>query len=128
MKFLKLFLFIVVGVMLLISVTMASTYNQGFIAAESGDYDSALKLWGPLAEQGDALAQFNLALLFHSGSGVAQNEAEAVHWYIKSAKNGYSKAQEFLVVAYLEGWFGLPKDLEKAAYWGQKLESNQNGT
>jgi len=99
----------------------ANSYNQGFLAAESGDYKSAMKNWGPLAESGDAVAQFNLAMLYHSGSGLPQDEAEAVKWYIKSAENGYTKAQEYLAAAYREGWFGLHKDVKKAEYWEQKL-------
>jgi len=99
----------------------ANSYNQGFIAAESGDYKSAMQQWGPLAEDGHAVAQFNLAMLYHSGSGLPMNETEAVKWYIKSAENGYPKAQEYLAAAYREGWFGLEKDLKKAEFWENKL-------
>lgn len=100
-----------------------SAYNDGLLASEEGDYPTAVAKWQPLADQGDAAAQFNLALMYHRGLGVALNEATAVKWYQKSAENGYSRAQEFLAVAYREGWFGLKKDLQKAAYWGQQLES-----
>ena len=102
----------------------ARNYNEGFLAAESGDFKSAVQQWGPLAEQGHAAAQFNLALLYHSGMGVDLNEAKAVEWYTKSAKNGYPKAQEYLSVGYREGWFGLPKDARKADYWEKQLEAN----
>jgi len=102
----------------------ASNYNEGFIAAESGNYKSAVQTWGPLAEQGHAVAQFNLALLYHSGSGISLDEAKAVEWYEKSAHNGYHKAQEYMAVGYREGWFGLPKDAKKADYWEKQLEAN----
>lgn len=107
------------------STVFANTYkayNKGFVAAEKGDYKSAMKNWGPLAEQGDAMAQFNLATLYHSGSGLPRNEKEAVKWYIKSAENGYRIAQEYLAAGYREGWFGLPKDTKKAVYWEKKLD------
>ena len=99
----------------------ANSYNKGLLAAESGDYKSAMKSWGPAAEKGDAAAQFNLATLYHSGLGLPQSEVEAVKWYIKSAENGYSIAQEYLAAAYREGWFGLSKDVKKAEYWENKL-------
>ena len=102
----------------------ARNYNEGFIAAESGDYQSAVQQWGPLADQGHAVAQFNMALLYHSGLGVDLNEAAALEWYKKSATNGYYKAQEYMAVGYREGWFGLPKDKKQAAYWEKKLEAN----
>lgn len=100
-------------------------YNSGFKAAESHDYKSAVEKWGPLAEQGNPIAQFNLAVLYHSGSGVPLDEAEAVKWYTKSAENGYYKAQEYLAVGYAEGWFGLPVDKKKAAYWQKRIDSGK---
>lgn len=101
-----------------------NSYNAGLLASESGDYAMAAIQWQPLADNGDAIAQFNLALMYHRGLGVQLNEAVAVDWYHKSAKNGYSKAQEFLAAAYSEGWFGLAKDQKKADYWTQQLENS----
>ena len=106
--------------------SFANGYNDGFIAAESGDYQTAQQKWEPLAKQGDALAQFNLALLYHSGAGgVEADEQKAVGWYHKAADNGYYYAQEYLAVGYQEGWFGLPKDSQQAHYWLKRLEENQ---
>ena len=102
----------------------AKDYNDGFLAAEGGDFKSAVDQWRPLAEEGHAIAQFNMALLYHGGLGVDLNEATAVSWYKKSAKNGYYKAQEYLAVGYREGWFGLPKDQKQAKFWEQRLEEN----
>jgi len=112
------------GMLLLLAsaVVKAETYNDGFIAAEKGDYQSALQYWGPLAEKGNAAAQFNIGMLYHGGLGVDLNEAKAIEWYKKSAKNGYPKAQEYLSAGYREGWFGLPKDKAKADYWENQLE------
>jgi hypothetical protein len=103
-------------------IVQAHDYNDGLIAAQSGDYNTAVMKWQPLALQGDAMAQFNLALMYHRGLGVGIDEAMAVHWYKMSANNGYIKAQEFLAAAYTEGWFGLPQDQEKANYWIQRTE------
>jgi TPR repeat protein len=100
----------------------AHDYNDGLLAAAAGDYDTAVAKWQPLARQGDALAQFNLALMYHSGSGVMADETQAVNWYQQSAANGYVKAQEFLAAAYREGWFGLPRDPQKADFWDQRLQ------
>ena len=115
----------VTGIFFLLSFSaQARNYDQGFLAAESGDFNSAVQQWGPLAEQGHPIAQFNLALLYHSGLGVELDEAAALKWYEKSARNGYYKAQEYMAVGYREGWFGLPKDNSKASYWEKQLEQN----
>lgn len=98
-----------------------NAYNAGLLASEAGNYEVAVNSWQPLAKQGDGAAQFNLALMYHRGLGVLADEAMAVEWYQKSASNGYPKAQEFLAAAYREGWFGLKKDPQKAAYWDQQL-------
>lgn len=103
----------------------ANSYNEGLLAAESGDYLKAATQWEPLAGQGHAIAQFNMALLYHSGAGVEQDEARAVNLYHQAANNGYYYAQEYLAVGYQEGWFGLPKDKAKADYWQKQLEMSQ---
>jgi len=100
-------------------------YNAGLLASEVGDYTAAVVAWQPLASQGDAAAQFNLALMYHRGLGVASDEQKAVQWYQKSASNGYARAQEFLAAAYREGWFGLEKNPQKADYWSQQIENNE---
>ncbi len=102
--------------------TQASSddFVSGFYAAERGEYKTAVNHWGPLASKGHAIAQFNIALMYHSGSGLPINEKEAIKWYQKSAENGYHKAQEYLAAGYANGWFGFKKDSQKAALWEEK--------
>ena len=109
-------------VTVVLSMAQAQDYNDGLLAARAGDYNTAVMKWQPLALQGDAMAQFNMALMYHRGLGVGIDEARAVAWYKMSAKNGYIKAQEFLAAAYNEGWFGLPHDQAKANYWLQRTQ------
>ena len=40
------------------------------------------------AEQGDAVAQFNLGQMYRTGRGVQQNSETAVMWYTKAAEQG----------------------------------------
>ena len=109
-------------VTVVLSMAHAHDYNDGLLAARAGDYNTAVMKWQPLALQGDAKAQFNMALMYHRGLGVGIDETIAVAWYKESAKNGYVKAQEFLAAAYQEGWFGLPQDQHKADYWFKRSE------
>jgi len=99
----------------------ANDFNDGVYAAEAGDYATAMAKWMPLAEHGNADAQFNVALALHKGLGVPADESYAVGWYHLAANNGNVHAQEFLIAAYSEGWFGLARDPELAAYWEQRL-------
>ena len=99
----------------------AEQFDRGLLAAEQGDYQHAIQYWAPLALAGDAAAQFNLGLLLHSGAGGKQDEKAALEWYRRAAENGHPLAQSYLAAGYQEGWFGLPKDPERARYWEQRL-------
>jgi hypothetical protein len=50
---------------------------DGVAAYRAGDYATAFALWEPLAEAGDARAQFHLGALYYEGRGVARNTATA---------------------------------------------------
>jgi TPR repeat protein len=71
------------------------------------------------AEQGDAVAQFNLGSKYCSGLGVLQDYAEAVRWFRKSAEQGHVIAQYILGQAYGAG-IGLTKDEAEAFKWYRK--------
>ena len=77
------------------------------------------------AEGGDAFAQYKVARAYATGDGVAQNGAEALKWAKLSAQGGNSFGQNMLGVFYLDGVFGLEKDIAK----GMKLLENaaENG-
>jgi TPR repeat protein len=78
-------------------------FEKGLKAYQSGDYQTALHEWRPLAEQGDAKAQNNLGVMYEKGLGVPQDYAEAVKWYRKAAEQGDARAQNNLGVMYAAG-------------------------
>ena len=56
------FVFRIVLVLLLSFQTAQASLSKGLAAAQAGDYASAYELWLPMADQGDAAAQFNLRI------------------------------------------------------------------
>jgi len=100
----------------------ADTYINAIDSAINENYSLAFKYWMPLAKEGDPRAQFNVALMYHGGLHVDFDEATALKWYIQAAENGVTEAQEYLVIGYKEGWFGLPVDQQRSSYWQQKIE------
>lgn len=68
--------------------TLEQQFQQGFEATKRDDYQTAFKLWLPLAEQGYSSAQYNLGVMYQYGSGVKQDDFEAVKWYRKAADQG----------------------------------------
>ena len=71
------------------------------------------------AEQGDANAQFNLALYYEEGKDVEKDMVKAIYWYSKSAEQGNADAQFNLALCYEYGK-GVEEDITKAIYWYAK--------
>jgi TPR repeat protein len=103
----------------------AGPFEDGVAAYERGDYASAIGLWHPLAQQGDAAAQFNIALLLNTGRGVPEDKAAAVSWYRLAAEQGYAKAQFSLGAMYERG-DGVPQDYAEAAKWYRAAAEQRN--
>ena len=98
------------------AAVLAGPWEDGFTASKRGDYVTAMRLWRPLADQGDAYAQFNLGVMYRDGQGVTQDYAEAVKWYRKAADQGDAVAQKNLGVGYYKGQ-GVPQDYVEAHKW-----------
>jgi len=69
------------------------------------------------AEQGHAIAQFNLGTMYYQGEGVPQNYTEAMKWYKKAAEQEHAIAQLKLGLIYDKGHIGIPKNNIKAYIW-----------
>ena len=99
-----------------LAVPAWADYKAGEDAYNRGDYATALREWRPLAEQGDARAQYNLGVLYRKGRGVPQDDVQARQWYEKAAVQGQAKAQYNLGTLYFNGE-GVPKDYQQALRW-----------
>ena len=97
-------------------VAHAADFQKGLDAAKAGDYATALKEWQPLAEQGDADAQFNLGIMYANGEGVPKDDVEAARWWRLAAEQGHARAQFNLGIMYANGE-GVLKDMVFAHMW-----------
>jgi hypothetical protein len=88
-----------------IRTTAADCQIRGgeYVAYDRADYKSALKVWLPAAEGGDAEAQTNAGEIFERGLGGAPNYAAALIWYRKAAEQGNTRAQFNLGTLYEQG-------------------------
>jgi hypothetical protein len=71
-----------------LTVPAWADFRAGEDAYNRGDYAAALHEWRPLAERGDASAQYNLGGLYANGQGVPQDHVQARQWYEKAAVHG----------------------------------------
>jgi TPR repeat protein len=91
-------------------------YEDGVAAIERKDYATAFVKFRSAALQGDAVAQYNVAIMYRKGEGVAQDYKEAVRWYQSAAQQGIAKSQFNLGIMYEQGW-GVAKDYKEAVRW-----------
>jgi TPR repeat protein len=101
------------------AVAVVAAYEDALAAYNKGDYAPMLRLMRPLAEQGVALGQYSLGVMYEKGQGVPQDYATAVSWYRKAAEQGLANAQYNIGTIYLNGQ-GVPQDYETAATWLRK--------
>ena len=87
-----------------------------YVAFDRANYATALKVWLPLAQQGDAAAQTYVGEIFEKGLGVPSDYAAAAEWYRRAAEAGYSRAAINLG-NLLEQGLGVPKDPTQALNW-----------
>ena len=97
----------------------AQDWDKGLAAYQAGDYATALREWRPLAEQGNAMAQYVLGVMYRDGQGVPQDYRETEKWYQKAAAQGFAPAQFNLGVMYEYGQ-GVPQDHKEALKWYRK--------
>jgi uncharacterized protein len=81
----------------------AEPLEDGVAAVKRGDYATALRLFRPLADQGDDVAQFDLGVLHNKGWGVPRDYVQAVKWYRLVAAQGNADAQYNLGILYDDG-------------------------
>lgn len=78
---------------LLLAAPASADVKSGVDRWMRGDYGGAIAEWRPLADRGDADAQFNLGQAYKLGRGVTANPSVAQGWYEKAAKQGHEQAQ-----------------------------------
>ena len=103
----------------LLALPLSADFKSGLAAYDRGDFKTAMREWLPVAERGDANAQFNVGLLYAGGKGVPQDHKKAAEWYRKAADQGVGAAEYNLGVMYANG-DGVPRDVHEAVKWLQR--------
>jgi len=103
----------------LFGAATAGPLEDGVAAYQRDDFATAMRIWRPLADQGDAVAQNNLGVMYANGQGVPQDYAQALIWTRKAANQGDAVAQNNLGVMYRDGE-GVALDYAQAMIWFRK--------
>ena len=101
------------------SHAVAGPFEDAQAAFMRRDYATQLRIMRPLADRGDATAQYQLGAAYFLGFGVTKDYARAASWYRKAAEQGLSDAQNNLGNMYLDGQ-GVPQDYALSLSWLNK--------
>jgi len=112
----------IVCISLVTSQAIAGQLEDGKAAYNHWDFATALRLLRPLAESGNAEAEYYLGWMYLNERGVPQNFTEAAKWFRKAADQNYASAQTELGLRY-EGGQGVPRDIREAIKWWRKAAS-----
>jgi TPR repeat protein len=99
-----------------VSSTAFAGFEEGVDAYAHGDFETALSIFHPLAEEDVSGAQYNLGLMYAYGQGVPQNYDEALKWYRRAAENGYRMAMHNIGDFYSAGK-GVQQNYTEAGKW-----------
>lgn len=111
-----LFLIALVSPLSIAGGAVAGPFEDAQAAHGRRDYATALRLWRPLADQGNAEAQYALGFMYDGGHGVPKNYATAAKWWRLAADQGHTFAQFNLGTLYDNG-NGVPKNKAEALKW-----------
>ena len=100
--------------------------QDGADAYKEEDFQTALDKWIPLADQGDAKAQYNLGMMYFDGYGDANNYFAAAKWFWRASKLGHARAQLKLGTMYYQG-IGVTESKSKAAKLYRMSAKGGNG-
>jgi len=100
---------------------------DGLDALKRKDYVAAEKQLRPLAEKGDAEAQYRMGLMYEYGAGVPADKAQMVAWLRKAAEQGHPAAECELGILYSLGE-GVAHDDAQAVQWFRKSAEHGNAT
>lgn len=75
--------------------SMATPFKDALTAYASGDFNRALQILRPLAEEGDANAQFWLGMMYRLGEGVPPSKLHAYVWFYLAMVNSDAGSEDF---------------------------------
>ena len=99
----------------------AQSVKAGIEAWQRADYASAVAIWRPFAEKGDADAEFNLGQAYRLGRGVPLDLGAAKMWFWRAANAGHLDAETTLGLLLFQNGdqVGGLKWLKRAADQGE---------
>ena len=97
-------------------------YENAMEALNNGDIDG-IELLKEAAEQGNAYAQNNYAMLLYTGDIIVKDEEKAFKWFRLAAEGGIDESQFHLGLEYFQGKT-MERDYREALKWFRAAAEN----
>ena len=129
---------LILGIVLLfiLNTSFAQSLQQAAKHFSEQQYPEAYKIYVALAQGGDAIAQYNLGLMFKNGLGQEQDNDQANFWFQQAAKQGLVQAYNQIQDKSIASAIGVQVKLEygpqewvkaqKANHYTLQLASSTN--
>ena len=101
--------------------------KEGYDALIRKDYATAIKEYRPLADRGNAEAQYRIGRMYEFGQGYPQDKAQGIAWIRKAAAQNHADAQQELGFIYATG-DGVKQDDVQAVAWFRKAATQGGAT
>jgi TPR repeat protein len=95
---------IVTSLELLLTLSYSVTLNEDLSALEKGDYQTAKVILEELANKNNAIAQFNLGIMYANGQGVIQDKKRAKEYFGKACDGGDQKGCDNYKILNQQGY------------------------
>ena len=112
-KFLTIFL-LLIALAVFTDNAAADNLGDAVDAMRTGNFAEAYCIMRPLAERGDADAQYNIGWMYLNGYGLRVNDSLALEWWNKASDQGHVDASFSIGMLYSLGDGEVRKDSEKA--------------
>lgn len=100
--------------LLLAGNAIAKDLGDAVEAMRTGDFAEAYCIMRPLAEAGDADAQYNIGWMYLNGYGLRINDSLALEWWKKASVQGNADASFSIAMLYSLGEGEVPRNRDKA--------------
>ena len=92
----------------------ARKLDRAVEALRSGDFAEAYCIMRPLAEFGDAEAQYNIGWMYMNGYGLRVNDTLALQWWQRASQQQHADASFSIGMLYSLGEGDIPRDADRA--------------
>lgn len=113
--------------LLTLALPASADFKEGGEAYKRGDYETAVKEFLPLANNGDHRAMYALGSMYAAGHGVERDLGEAFRWFQEAARYGRPDAEYKIGLMYHQG-LGVERNYKRALNWYSKAAKKGYGS